>query len=291
VLNGVVGAAGLRPTWRALRAGKPVALANKESLVIAGEFLTAEAARWGGGILPVDSEHNALFQCLLGQPRGSLARVVLTASGGPFRERPLDTFGAITASEALRHPTWTMGPRITVDSSTLLNKGFEVIEARWLFDLEPERIDVWVHPQSIVHGLAEWVDGTITAILSRPDMRLPIQSALCHPRRLPAGLPRCELASLARLEFHPADPQRFPCLSLARRALAEGGTAPAVLNGADEELVGAFLAERIGFLEIAEGLERVLDRRPAGSAGSLEAVLEADRWAREEARRVFGSLR
>lgn len=291
VLNGIVGAAGMGPTWRALRAGKGVALANKESLVIAGEFLTAEARRWGGRILPVDSEHNALFQCLDGHSARAVARVILTASGGPFRDRDPATFRGITRDEALRHPTWSMGPRITVDSATLLNKGFEVIEARWLFDLPAERIEVWVHPQSIVHGLVEWVDGSTSAVLSMPDMRIPIQNALCHPERLETGLPRCDLALLGRLDFGPPDPVRFPCLGLARRALAEGGTAPAVLNAADELLVEAFLREQITFPGIGEGLERVLDRRPPMAADNLEAVREADRWARVEAARVVGVLR
>jgi len=291
VLNGLVGAAGMGPTWRALRAGKPVALANKESLVIAGEFLTAEARRWGGRLLPVDSEHNALFQCLDGQPSRAVGKIILTASGGPFRDRDPATFRSITRAEALRHPTWSMGPRITVDSATLLNKGFEVIEAHWLFDLPSERIEVWVHPQSIVHGLVEWVDGSTAAVLSVPDMRIPIQNALCHPERLDSGLPRCDLPRLGRLDFQPPDPVRFPCLGLARRALMEGGTAPAVLNAADEMLVEAFLQERIPFPGIGEGLERVLDLRPPAAADNLEAVREADQWARIEAARIAGALR
>ncbi len=287
VLNGLVGASGLKPSWLALKAGRPLALANKESLVVAGEFLMREAERWGGRLLPVDSEHSGLFQCLDGYAAESIARVILTASGGPFRTRSLDTFDAITPEEALQHPTWKMGPRITVDSASLLNKGFEVLEARWLFDLEPARIEVWIHPQSIVHGLVEWVDGSTTAQLSVPDMRIPIQFALCHPHRLPGPTPRCDLAAAGRLDFSTPEPERYPCLGLARRALLEGGSAPAVLNAADEVFVEAFLERRIRFPEISRYLERVLDQRPEAAADSLEAVLEADRWARARAIQVL----
>ncbi len=289
VLNGLVGAAGLRPSWLALRAGRTLALANKESLVLAGEVLMREAARSQGRMLPVDSEHSGLFQCLDGHPPESVSRIVLTASGGPFRARDLSTFDAIAPGEALRHPTWKMGPRITVDSATLLNKGFEVLEAHWLFAVEPARIEVWIHPQSIVHGLVEWVDGSTTAQLSVPDMRIPIQFALCHPHRLDGNLPKCDLTMAGALEFSAPDPARYPCLGLARRALQEGGTAPSVLNAADEIVVEAFLQGRIRFPQIAVCLERVLDARPADPADSLEAVLEADAWARAQAARVLGS--
>ena len=289
VLNGLVGAAGLRPTWRALMAGRAVALANKESLVIAGECLAAEAARRGGRLLPVDSEHNAIFQALNGQGPDAVRRLILTASGGPLRERDPSTLGTVTPADALRHPTWAMGARITVDSATLLNKGFEVIEARWLFSMPPERIDVWIHPQSVVHGLVEWVDGSTTAVLSVPDMRIPIQNALCYPQRVPGPVAGCDLTSYGRLDFARPDPGRYPCLALARRTLAEGGTAPAVLNAADEVLVAAFLKGRIGFLRIGEGLERVLDRRPGGGGNDLVAVQEADRWARAQAQAVIAA--
>jgi 1-deoxy-D-xylulose-5-phosphate reductoisomerase len=289
VLNGLVGAAGLRPTWRALMAGRAVALANKESLVIAGEFLAAEARRRGASFFPVDSEHNALFQALNGQGPEVVRRLILTASGGPLRERDPATLGSVTPADALRHPTWSMGPRITIDSATLLNKGFEVIEAHWLFDVPPERIEVWIHPQSVVHGLVEWIDGSTTAVLSAPDMRIPIQNALCHPARVQGPVAGCDLTSYGRLDFASPDHQRYPCLTLARRALAEGGTAPAVLNAADEVLVAAFLEERIGFLRIGEGLERVLDRRPGGGGSDLDAVQEADRWARAQAEAVIAA--
>lgn len=290
VLNGLVGAAGLKPTWAALRAGKRIALANKESLVIAGEFLTREARRTGGLLLPVDSEHCGVFQCLDGRSPAEIRRIVLTASGGPFLKRPAATFSAITPQEALRHPVWSMGPRITIDSATLLNKGFEVMEAHWLFGVEPAAIEVWIHPQSIVHGLVEWVDGSTTAQLSSPDMRLPIQYALCHPERWPGPLPPVDLTRHGALEFFRADPERYPCLGLARRVLAEEGTAAAVLNAADEVVIHAFLEGKILFTRIHECLARVLDRRPPMPSETLDHLLEADRWARGEAMRVVDTL-
>lgn len=290
VLNGVVGAAGLGPSWRAIREGTPLALANKESLVIAGAFLTREAVRFRTPILPVDSEHNGLFQ-LLEQPNGrgvaDVSRIVLTASGGPFRTRELSSFDGITPAEALRHPTWSMGARITIDSATLLNKGFEVLEAKWLFDLPASSIEVWVHPQSIVHGLVEWRDGSTTAQLSSPDMRIPIQYALSYPERLDAPVPSCDLTKVGRLDFEMPDPRRYPCLSLARRALEEASTAPAVLNAADEVVVQAFLDGEISFPQISEALERVLDARPDSKSDDLDAVMEADQWARRQAAAVL----
>lgn len=291
ILNGLVGASGLRPSWNALHAGKPLALANKESLVIAGACLTREARRTGAAILPVDSEHNGLFQLLAGARPDQIGRLILTASGGPFRKREIGTFDSISPAEALAHPTWKMGPRITIDSATLLNKGFEVMEARWLFDLEPDRITVWIHPQSIVHGLVEWVDGSTTAQLSVPDMRIPIQNALCHPERFESGLPRCDLTRLGALEFEPPEPRRYPCLGLAQRASREGMTAPAVLNAADEVLVASFLSGEIHFPQIAECLERVLDERPPSTRDDLETVLEADAWGRQAARAVLARCR
>lgn len=291
VLNGWVGAAGLLPSRAALRAGKPLALANKESLVIAGGALLRESARSGAPILPVDSEHSGIFQLLLGQDRDAVDRIVLTASGGPFRTRPLTEFSEITPAEALRHPTWAMGPRITVDSATLLNKGFEVLEAHWLFGLPSERIEVWIHPQSIVHGLVEWRDGSTTAQLSVPDMRIPIQIALTHPERPGGTLPRCDLTQVSPLEFGRPDPDRYPCLELARRALAEGATAPAVLNAADEVAVEAFLDARLPFPEIPRVLARLLDERPRESSDELEAVLEADAWARRRTAALLGAAR
>ena len=287
VLNGLVGAAGLRPSWVTLKRGASLALANKESLVIAGEILTRLARETGAPILPIDSEHNGLFQLLEGRPIEGVTRVVLTASGGPFRTRDLSTFDEISADEALQHPTWSMGSRITIDSATLLNKGFEVLEARWLFDLRPEQVGVWIHPQSIVHGFVEWHDGSTTAQLSVPDMRIPIQNALCHPERIETELPRCNLAEQQPLEFFEPDRDRYPCLALAERAMTEAGSAPAVLNAADEVLVQSFLDGQIRFPQIGECLERVLDQRPQVRAEDLDTLLEADAWARDAARSVL----
>lgn len=280
VINAVVGSIGLKPTVSALSRGKRVALANKESVVVAGELLTAVAKRSGGMMVPVDSEHSGVFQCLAGRPVSDVRRVTLTASGGPFLRRdPRSTLDS-TPDEVLKHPTWSMGERITVDCATLVNKGFEVIEARWLFDLPPERLDVVIHPQSIVHALVEFVDGSIVAQLSVPDMRLPLLYALSYPERWTSDLPRLGVADLATLTFEPPDPVRCPGLALARRALTTGGTAPAVLNAADEEAVRLFLDRKIRFGDLMPLVEDVLGaHRPEGSL-TLESILEADRWAR-----------
>jgi len=291
VLNALVGAAGLRPAMATLRTGRTLALANKESLVIAGALLREEARRGGSAILPVDSEHSGIFQCLEARGDQGVGRLILTASGGPFRTRPLASFPSITPAEALRHPTWFMGPRITIDSATLLNKGFEVCEAHWLFDVPHERIDVWIHPQSIVHGLVEWRDGSTTAQLSLPDMRIPIQYALCYPLRLQGVVEPCDLAARGPLEFHLPEPQRYPCLDLARAALREGGAAPAVLNAADEILVKAFLEERIGFPDIARLLREVLQATRPCKGENVDEVLEADRWARSRTEELLSSWR
>jgi 1-deoxy-D-xylulose-5-phosphate reductoisomerase len=280
VLNALVGSAGLSPTVAALRAGKRLALANKESVVLAGELLAPMAVQHGGVIVPVDSEHSALHQLLGGMAPGSVRRLVLTASGGPFLRRDPATLHRATPDEVLRHPTWSMGERITVDSATLMNKGFEIIEARWLFDIPPERIEVVIHPQSIVHGMVEFVDGSTAAQLSRPDMRLPLLYALSYPERWTSSLPRLDLASLQGLEFEAPDPARSPGLELARRALAMGGTAPAVLNAADEEAVRLFLKGAIGFEDLTRITSEVLgEHRPAPLTG-LEPIGVADRWAR-----------
>jgi 1-deoxy-D-xylulose-5-phosphate reductoisomerase len=279
VVNGIVGAAGLPPSLAALEAGRRLALANKESLVMAGPLLRAAALNAGAEILPVDSEHSAIFQCLAGHAAISVRRIVLTASGGPLRTRPASELARATPEEALAHPTWRMGPRITIDSATLFNKGMELIEARWLFDLPLERIEVWVHPQALVHGLVELVDGSLMAHLSRPDMRLPIQYALSYPERWEGAADPCDLDTLCSLTFEAPDETRFPCLGLAREAARRGGTAPAALNGADEVLVGAFLAHRITLPDIAAGLAHVLERHTVQADG-LEAILGADEWAR-----------
>jgi 1-deoxy-D-xylulose-5-phosphate reductoisomerase len=280
IVNALVGSVGFSPTIAALARGKRVALANKESLVMAGELLVSIAKRTGGTIIPVDSEHSGLFQCLAGRGSDDVRRVTVTASGGPFlRRNPADVHDA-TVEEVLRHPTWSMGERITVDSATLVNKGFEVIEARWLFGLPPDRVEVVIHPQSIVHALVEFVDGSVVAQLSVPDMRLPLLYALSHPERWDAELPRLDLAALGSLHFEAPDPARSPGLTLARRALAMGGTAPAVLNAADEEAVRLFLAGSIRFGEISPLLDEVLEEHRPVSPLTREAVMDADRWAR-----------
>ena len=287
VVSGLVGAIGLAPTLAAIRAGRDVALANKEVLVMAGALVRREVKRRGVRLLPVDSEHSAIFQALAGERPEHVARLVLTASGGPFRGWPAEKIARATVAEALAHPNWSMGPKITIDSATLANKALEVIEARWLFDVEPERVDVVVHPQSIVHSLVELVDGSVLAQLGVPDMRVPIAYALAWPERLPLSGARLDLATAGRLDFERPDPKRFPCLGLAWRALAGAEAAPAVLNAANEVAVAAFLAERIAFPGIAALNERVLDDYLALHAGEsvaeLEDVLAADAWARTRA--------
>jgi 1-deoxy-D-xylulose-5-phosphate reductoisomerase len=282
-----VGAVGLVPTYRALEAGKDVALANKETLVMAGELMLARARETGARLLPIDSEHCALHQCLDGRRPEEVRRLLLTASGGPFRSRPRDTFDRITREEALAHPTWNMGPKITIDSATLMNKGLEVIEARWLFGVPPARIEVVLHPQSVIHSMVEFIDGTILAQISVTDMRVPIQYALSYPERWDGAIPGMDFTQALHLDFGAPDHGRFPCLSLAFRALEAGGTAPAALNAANEEAVAAFLDGRIPFTSIPESIEAVLDAEPRTRVTSLEDVLEADRRARERARNAL----
>ncbi|HYO47085.1 MAG TPA: 1-deoxy-D-xylulose-5-phosphate reductoisomerase [Gemmatimonadota bacterium] len=285
VLNGIVGAAGLLATLAALEAGKRVALANKESLVVGGELVAAAAGGSlldSGRVLPVDSEHNAIWQLLAGRRSDEVRRIVLTASGGPFRRTPAERLARVTPEEALAHPTWDMGPKITIDSATLANKGLEVIEAHHLFGLPYDRIDVVVHPQSIVHGLVEWSDGTLFAELGKPDMRVPIRSALAWPDR--ADGPHADLAELAGLTFESPDLDRFPALAIARAAGEAGGTAPAVFNAANEVAVALFLERRIAFPDIAGLCARVLDAHQPRPVDSITTLMEADRWAREEAR-------
>jgi 1-deoxy-D-xylulose-5-phosphate reductoisomerase len=281
VVNALVGSVGLAPTIAALRQGKRVALANKESVVVAGELLAALVRERGGSIVPVDSEHSGLHQCLAGRPQESIRRVILTASGGPFLRRDLATIAAATPAEVLRHPTWSMGERITVDSATLMNKGFEIIEARWLFGIEPDRVEVLIHPQSIVHALVEFIDGSVVAQLSCPDMRLPLLYALSDPERWESTLPRLDLARIGSLHFEAPDPARSPGLGLARRALVLGGTAPAVLNAADEEAVRLFLKGAIAYGDLIRLVDEVLDAHAAIQPLTLNAIETADRWARE----------
>ena len=290
VVAAVVGAAGLRPTLAAVRAGRRVALANKEVLVVAGALVVREAARAGARILPVDSEHSAIFQVLAGQRREDVARIVLTASGGPFRTWPAERIARATVDEALRHPNWSMGPKITVDSATLMNKGLEVVEARWLFDAAPGQVAVAVHPESIVHSWVELVDGSVLAQLGLPDMRGPIALALSWPERLPLGLPRLDLPALGKLHFEEPDLERFPCLGLAYSALAAGEAAPAALNAANEVAVAAFLAREAPFPAIAAVVGDVLDAFSAHSAApvsKLDDVLAVDAWARRVAREAL----
>ncbi len=283
VVAAVVGAAGLAPVWAALDAGRDVALANKEALVVAGGRLTALAAARGARLLPIDSEHVALHQALRSGRPEEVERLVLTASGGPFRERDLATFASIRPEEALRHPTWSMGAKISVDSATMVNKGLELIEARWLFDLPVERLDVLVHPQSIVHSFVEWRDGSWIAQLSANDMVFPIQYALTWPERWPTPFARLDPAVLAKLEFQPLDRARFPAVDLARQALAAGDSAPAVFNAANEIAVQEFLAGRLPFPAIVETIGAVLDTHTPVPIESLEHALELDTAARRAA--------
>ena len=286
VMAAIVGAAGLPSTLAAARAGKRVLLANKESLVVAGPLLIDSARAGGATLIPIDSEHNAIFQCLppgveTGRPGGGVRRILLTASGGPFLRTPLERMAMATPDEACAHPRWRMGRKISVDSATLMNKGLELIEACLLFGMEPARVEVVVHPQSIVHSLVEYVDGSILAQLGNPDMRTPIAHALGWPERIASGVQSLDLAAVARLDFEPPDLGRFPALRLARAVAEAGGTAPAVLNAANEVAVAAFLAGRLGFLGIPDVIEAVLDRHGSGPADDLATVLEADRRARE----------
>jgi 1-deoxy-D-xylulose-5-phosphate reductoisomerase len=287
VISAIVGAAGLPPTLAAIRARKTVALANKETLVMAGNLMIREAERYNIPLLPVDSEHCALHQCLRGERREEVRRLILTASGGPFRLASLEEMESAAPEQALRHPTWEMGPKITVDSATLMNKGLEVIEAHWLFGIEAARIDVLLHPQSLIHSMVEMRDGSVICQMGTTDMRLPIQYALTYPERWESVLPPLDLASAPALEFSEPDPARFPCVSLAYRALEMGGTATAALNAANEVAVGAFLARRARFLDIPRVIEMVLERHVTLAADSLPPILEADRNSRRIAERIL----
>jgi 1-deoxy-D-xylulose-5-phosphate reductoisomerase len=289
VVSAIVGAAGLRSTWAAVEAGKTVALANKETLVMAGPLVMRLACRTGATILPVDSEHSAIHQALCAGRPGEVRRIVLTASGGPFRTRPQAALASVTPAEALKHPTWSMGPKITVDSATMMNKALELIEARWLFDVPAEKLAVLVHPQSIVHSLVEFIDGSVIAQLSPPDMRLPIQYALTYPARTAGPARRLDFTQAMTLEFEPPDLGRFPAVALGYAAAARGGTAGAVLNAANEEAVGGFLAGRLRFIDIAETCGRLLDEHPFEAEPTLEAILRLDAWARQEVRSCLSS--
>ena len=307
VLAGIVGAAGLLPTFSAVQAGKTVAVANKEPLVMAGKLFVQTAKKSGAKLLPTDSEHNAIFQALHNEPTERIARLILTASGGPFRDRPVEEFEQITQAEALDHPNWKMGRKITIDSATMMNKGLEIVEAHWLFNTPVENIDVVLHRESIIHSMVEFVDGSFLAQMGLPDMRVPIAYCLGWPERLPLKIPRLEPISQNALHFESIDPQRFPCLPLSVKAAKQGGGAPAVMNGANEEAVAAFLHEEIRFVEIAKTLASVMRQLdetlqqlekdlPAGAPHflrdihSLEDAEHADQWGREQARKVLDQV-
>jgi 1-deoxy-D-xylulose-5-phosphate reductoisomerase len=283
VLIAIVGTSGLQPALAAIRAGKDIAVASKEILVMAGEIVMAEARRHGVRVLAVDSEHSAIFQCLDGKPPASVRKLWLTASGGPFRERaawPKEKFRDITVERALKHPSWVMGRKITIDSATLFNKGLEMIEARWLFDIEMPRVGVLVHPQSVIHSMVEFVDGSVLAQLSTPDMCLPIQYALTYPERVSSERVQTHFAKLGRLDFEEPDVERFPALQLARRAGEVGGTLPAVLNAANEVAVEAFCSRKLTFEQIPQAVAHTMEQHRVVEDPSLEQILEADAWAR-----------
>jgi 1-deoxy-D-xylulose-5-phosphate reductoisomerase len=285
VVSALVGGAGLLPTMAAIMAGRTLALANKETLVMAGALMTAAARARGVKLLPVDSEHSAVFQCLHGHSRADVHRILLTASGGPFRETPKARLATVTVEDALQHPTWKMGAKITIDSATLMNKGLEIIEARWLFDLAPDQVHVVVHPQSIVHSMVEYIDGSVIAQLGVADMGVPILYALTYPERRPTPAARLDLVRIGQLTFHEPDQDKFPCLRLARAALEAGGAAPVVLNAANEIAVAAFLDRRVGFTEIAELIEQALERAPVGPLTSIEACVAIDAETRRAVQR------
>jgi 1-deoxy-D-xylulose-5-phosphate reductoisomerase len=289
VVVAVPTAKALLPTLSALKAGKRVALATKEVLVSGGHLVTQQL-RQSGELLPIDSEHSALFQCLQGEDVSKVDKLLLTASGGPFRTKPMDELKRVTVEEALAHPTWRMGAKVTVDSATLMNKGLEIIEARWLFGVPAERIEVVIHPQSIIHSLVEFVDGSVKAQLSLPDMRLPIQYALLYPERHPCPIQRLNLTKIGALTFEPPDEVRFPCLRLAKLAVQVGGTMPAVLNAADEIAVNAFLQRKIGFMDIPAIIEAVMERHRPIAEPDLNTVWEVDEWARAMARELVQKL-
>lgn len=285
VMAAIVGAAGLKPTLAAVRAGKKVLLANKEALVMSGALFMQAVREHGATLLPIDSEHNAIFQCLPGDYGRGLAavgvrRILLTASGGPFRETPLDQLEKVSPEQACAHPNWSMGRKISVDSASMMNKGLELIEACWLFDARPSQVEVVIHPQSVIHSLVDYVDGSVLAQLGNPDMRTPIANALAWPERIDSGVAPLDLFAVARLDFQRPDEQRFPCLRLARQAAEVGGCAPARLNAANEVAVAAFLERRICFPEIARIIEDTLDREPSAAVENLDAVLAADARAR-----------
>jgi 1-deoxy-D-xylulose-5-phosphate reductoisomerase len=291
VISAIVGAAGLLPTLDAIEAGKDIALANKETMVMAGGIVTEKARNRGVRILPVDSEHSAIFQCLRGHQRDEVRRIILTASGGPFLRSPVEKLAAVTVEDALRHPNWVMGKKITIDSASMMNKGLEVIEARWLFDADIEKIEVMIHPQSIIHSMVEYADGSVIAQLGVPDMKGPISYALFYPQRCPGGLARLDLLKVGTLEFLPPDFERFPCLRLACEAGKTGETMPAVMNAANEVAVSAFIEKRIGFMDIPAVIGRTMALHRVKEVKSVDDVMEADRWARKTGETILKKMK
>ena len=291
VLVAIVGTGGLRPALAAIEAGKDLAVASKEILVMAGEIVMREASDNDINVLPVDSEHNAVFQCLEGKSSSDVRRIILTASGGPFRELPRKDFDSITPEQALKHPTWNMGPKITIDSATLFNKGLEMIEAHWLFGVEMQRVEVVIHPQSIVHSMVEFADGSTLAQLSYSNMCFPIQYAVTWPDRVPNTLPPLDFSKLSRLEFFTPRYEDFPALNLARRAGETGGTLPSVMNAANEVAVAGFLERQVRFPDIWQIVEEVMNRHTSVAHPNLDAILQADQWARKEARGMLDRYR
>lgn len=285
VVTSVVGVAGLIPTMKAIGKGKNIALANKETLVAGGQIVMAEAQRQGVEILPVDSEHSAIFQSLMGNNKKNVSKILLTASGGPFRGMKKEELKSVTLEQALKHPNWSMGSKITIDSATMMNKGLEVIEAKWLFGMEAAQIEVLVHPQSIIHSAVEYIDGSVIAQLGSPDMRIPIQFALTYPERSTSSFSKLDLFKTPNLSFEKPDYEAFPCLRLAFEALEIGGTMPVVLNGANEIAVSLFLGRKIGFSDIPRIIEAVMGRHTVNIMPSLDDIIEVDNWAREETRR------
>lgn len=290
LLSAIVGSAGLLPTVSAIKKGKRIALANKETMVIAGELVGDLAKKHGSEILPVDSEHSAIFQSLMGHRREDLKRIILTASGGPFRRYSKDQMGTIKVSDALKHPRWSMGAKITIDSATLMNKGLEVIEARWLFNLTPDEIDVVIHPQSVIHSMVEYRDSCVIAELGLPDMKAPIAYALSYPKRLEMNIQRLELSKIGELTFEAPDRERFPSLDLAYETLRKGGSAPVILNASNEVAVDAFLKEKIRFTDIFKVVSQTLEKSTIKSCNSIEEILEIDRETREVSKGVIAKI-
>jgi 1-deoxy-D-xylulose-5-phosphate reductoisomerase len=291
VISAITGAAGLLPTYEAIKAGKQIALANKETMVMAGPLVISEAKNHNVSILPIDSEHSAILQSLIGHPKEDIKRVILTASGGPFKDLSLEEMAKATPTQALNHPNWSMGPKITIDSATMMNKGLEAIEARWLFDVDMEQISILIHPQSVVHSMVEYRDGSVVAQLGTPDMKIPISYALSYPRHFETGVPSLRLDKIGKLTFEKPDIKKFRCLDLALKAADKGGSMPAVLNGANEIAVASFLEGKIGFPDIPDLIENVMEVHRPHPIDSIETVMAVDKWARDKALAMLNAKR